>query len=561
MKSNNLQKKCGVTTPHLRKIGKGMLYPCQSTDTLNLLPKFQGIGNTLFKGFVPRFVKYSSIEQILQKMDIKEDFNCDNAFRYIHRKLENGDIYFVSNTKSSPETGICTFRAKGNVVFLNPMDGKKYQAEILKQTDETTTVKIPLESDGSVFVLFTDEPALSDKKSPVLPFKMKSILQVDSKWTVNFDKKWGGPEEVVFDSLKDWTLSDNLGLKYYSGKAIYKTTVALNSHQIKGKTYIDLGDVEVMARIKINGKELGVVWHNPYRIETTGCWHKGKNTIEVEVVNLWINRMIGDQSLPVDKRFTWSSWTPFQKTDKLLASGLLGPVTIQAIDNKAYVSKPIITVNKTQIIKPDSAQLSITCSTENSEIHYTLDGSPPTENSPVYNSCLTIRDCSSVTAKAFKRNFISSDAANVFIDGYDPKVNGLNYEYFEGEWNKIPDFDKLTPLRKGKSTGFDIVAIKGREDHFGIKFQGAISIPTSGNYTFYLLSDDGSKLYIDGKLIIDNDGFHGEKENSEIIMLSKGKHTIRIDYFDNINSEALKLNYSFNNIKKREIPLRWLSFE
>ena len=317
-----------------KKIGKGTLYPCKSTDTLNLLPKNQSNGITLYKGFVPPYVGYATIEKVLKDLSVKEDFHCDKVFRYNHRKLENGDIYFVSNTNKTSEEGICTFRAKGNVIFMNPIDGKEYQAEVIKKTNETTTVKVPLEGYGSIFILFKNDVKSIHKSLPVLPFKMNLIRNVNSKWTVNFDKKWGGPEEIVFDSLKDWSQHDSLGIKYYSGKANYKTTIQLNSKQIQGRTFIDLGDVEVMARIKINGKDLGVAWCPPYRVETTGFWKEGENKLEVEVVNQWVNRMIGDQSLPVEKRFTWSSWMPYKKTDKLVTSGLIGPVTIQTIDEK-----------------------------------------------------------------------------------------------------------------------------------------------------------------------------------------------------------------------------------
>jgi hypothetical protein len=317
-----------------KRIGKGMLYPCTASDTLNLLPKSQSNGRDIYKGFIPPFVNYSSIVKVLKGLNIDEDFICDNAFRYIHRRLENGDLYFVSNTRSSSETGICTFRAKGNVSLLNPMDGKEYQAEVVRRSGETTTIVIPLESDGSVFVLFKEAGSSFHKNLPILASKMKTVLKINSKWKVNFDGKWGGPEEVVFDSLKDWSVSDDPGIRYYSGKAAYRTNIELNSRQIKGRTFIDLGNVQVMARVIINGKDLGVVWHFPYRMEISGILHEGKNTLKIEVANLWINRMIGDQSLPVEKRFTWSAWTPYKKTDNLVPSGLLGPVTIQTVETK-----------------------------------------------------------------------------------------------------------------------------------------------------------------------------------------------------------------------------------
>jgi len=557
---SNLARKMWGNDSLPKKIGKGMLFPCTATDTLNVSPKYQSNGNAVFKGFIPPFVNYSSIEKVLKSLNIKEDFLCDNAYRYVHRKLDRGDVYFVSNTLHTAETGICTFRANGNVSLLNPIDGKEYQAEVVGRTGETTSVKIPLEGNGSVFILFKKEPLSFQNKLPIFPFDMETILNVNSRWTVHFNEKWGGPQEIVLDSLKDWSLFEQLGIKYYSGKALYKTTIVLNKNQIQGRTFLDLGDVQVMARIKINGKDLGVVWHCPYRVESTEYWNEGENTLEIEVVNQWINRMIGDQFLPIDRRYTWSTWNPFQKTDELVASGLIGPVTIQNIDKKPHVSKPILSIDKTLIVKPDTAKLSISCSTEGAEIHYTLDGTPPTPHSPKYNSPLTIRNYSNIVAKAYKRNVEDSEEARRMIDCYDPKVNGLNYEYFEGEWRNMPNFDDLVPIKKGHSNGLEIQAIKLREDHFGIKFQGSMFIQTSGIYTFYLLSDDGSKLYIDGKQIIDNDGCHGDFEKSGNVELAEGNHIIRVDYFENINGESLKLFYGLKDAKS-DFPLRLLSFE
>jgi hypothetical protein len=116
-------------------------------------------------------------------------------------------------------------------------------------------------------------------------------------------------------------------------------------------------------------------------------------------------------------------------------------------------------------------------------------------------------------------------------------------------------------LKNGKTVSLDPSALKSGEDHFAISFTGFINLPEAGDYTFYLLSDDGSRLYIDGKQVIENDGCHGETEKSGSITLTKGKHAIRIAYFENINGEALRLKYSFNNLHPKEIPLRWLAYE
>jgi hypothetical protein len=91
---------------------------------------------------------------------------------------------------------------------------------------------------------------------------------------------------------------------------------------------LELGDVRVMARVNVNGRNCGVAWRSPYRVEITGAVCAGENALEIQVANLWPNRMIGDATLPEGKRFTWSSWKPFTKDMPLLKSGLLGPVRL-----------------------------------------------------------------------------------------------------------------------------------------------------------------------------------------------------------------------------------------
>jgi hypothetical protein len=155
----------------------------------------------------------------------------------------------------------------------------------------------------------------------------------------------------------------------------------------------------------------------------------------------------------------------------------------------------------------------------------------------------------------------ASEISWLEVEASDPKINGLNYEYFEGLWNMIPDFSTLAPLKKGKTTSLDPSSLKSAEDHFAINFSGSITIPEVGDYTFYLLSDDGSRLYIDNKQIVENDGCHGEAEKSGSVALTTGKHPIRVAYFENINGEALRLKYSFKNSLPKDIPVRWLTFD
>jgi hypothetical protein len=152
-------------------------------------------------------------------------------------------------------------------------------------------------------------------------------------WDVRFPPKWGAPEQIVLDHLISFSDSTNPGVKYFSGTATYTKTFnwepTANIGKQKTETWLDLGEVQVMARVKLNGRDLGIFWKPPMRVNVTGVLKPGRNVLEIRVANLWPNRMIGDAALPAAERFTWSSYEPFNQDTPLLKSGLLGPVTIQ----------------------------------------------------------------------------------------------------------------------------------------------------------------------------------------------------------------------------------------
>jgi hypothetical protein len=153
---------------------------------------------------------------------------------------------------------------------------------------------------------------------------------IDAPWEVSFDPKWGGPEKVAFAQLDDWSKRPEPGIKFYSGKAVYKTTFDCAADFTKSRCYLALGTVKNMAAIKLNGRDLGVAWCDPWRVEIpNGVLLEHGNKLEVTVANLWINRLIGDSQLPQDKRLTWTTYNPFHPDSPLQESGLLGPVTVQ----------------------------------------------------------------------------------------------------------------------------------------------------------------------------------------------------------------------------------------
>jgi Glycosyl hydrolases family 2, sugar binding domain len=178
--------------------------------------------------------------------------------------------------------------------------------------------------------------------------------EITGPWEVSFDPKWGGPGKVVFEKLEDWSKHPEAGIKHYSGTATYRKTFPCQVPDSKSKIQLDLGKVAVMARVKFNGRDLGILWKPPYRVDITPFVKAGDNELEIQVVNLWPNRMIGDDLLPEDSernpdgatlkqwpqwlldgrssptgRFTFSTWRLWSKQDKLIASGLIGPVTLR----------------------------------------------------------------------------------------------------------------------------------------------------------------------------------------------------------------------------------------
>ena len=156
-------------------------------------------------------------------------------------------------------------------------------------------------------------------------------VEIGEPWELSFPPKWGAPEKVTLPALISWSDSTQEGVKHFSGTAIYRNVFQISSEQLTthpAKIFLDLGEVKVMARVKVNGQDCGVAWRQPFRVEVTDAVRSGENRLEIQVANLWPNRMIGDASLAQTNRFTWSSWEPFKSDTPLLPSGLLGPVRL-----------------------------------------------------------------------------------------------------------------------------------------------------------------------------------------------------------------------------------------
>jgi len=187
-----------------------------------------------------------------------------------------------------------------------------------------------LPANGSVFVLFR-KPAQADSGhgQPNDP-DWKPVHTVDGPWTVRFDPQWGPKEPVPFPQLISWTEHPDSEVKYYSGAATYRGRFHLSGNG-QGRVRLDLGQLRNLAEVRLNGKDLGVLWTTPFAVDVTEAIQPGANDLEITVVNLWPNRLIGDQLLPLEKRRTRTNITKFEdkKNQELLPSGLFGPVTLQ----------------------------------------------------------------------------------------------------------------------------------------------------------------------------------------------------------------------------------------
>lgn len=170
----------------------------------------------------------------------------------------------------------------------------------------------------------------SGKKLSATVSHLPAPLTVDGAWQLSFPPKLGAPSTADFDHLMSWTESTNDGVKYFSGSATYEKEIEIPAEYIGPgrRLLLDLGAVKNLAEITLNGKSLGVLWKEPFRVDITEAAKVGMNQLEIRVTNLWPNRMIGDQKLPENERITWASVKPYNANSPLLPSGLLGPVRV-----------------------------------------------------------------------------------------------------------------------------------------------------------------------------------------------------------------------------------------
>jgi hypothetical protein len=209
----------------------------------------------------------------------------------------------------------------------DPVTGEQRALPEFAERAGRTSVPLRFEPHQSFFVVFRQ--AASGRPAPGPNFaESRPVQEINGPWEVAFEPNRGAPERVRFETLTDWSKDSRPGVKHFSGVATYRTQFDWTPRH--SRLFLELGQVQVMAAVRLNGRDLGPVWTAPWRVEVTEALKPGPNLLEIRVANLWPNRLIGDAALPPDQRIVWTTWNPFKKDSPLLPSGLLGPVRLAA---------------------------------------------------------------------------------------------------------------------------------------------------------------------------------------------------------------------------------------
>jgi hypothetical protein len=271
-------------------------------------------------------------------------------FDWIHRRDGDTEIYFLSNQTAAAAAAEVVFRTRGKQPELwDAVTADIRQLPQWREENGRTVVPLVFAPRGSWFVVFRSEVKPGGSNSAKNFPEWKSVADIAGSWDVSFNPAWGGPERVTFERLQDWTGRPEPSIRYYSGTAVYRKQFSVPDGLLGRRLFLDLGAVKNVAHVKLNGRELGVAWTAPWRVDISEAIRQGTNDLEIEVANLWPNRLIGDATLPQEKRLTVTNVRTYDtmasgtygckicaarkksgQPAQLLPSGLLGPVTVQA---------------------------------------------------------------------------------------------------------------------------------------------------------------------------------------------------------------------------------------
>lgn len=300
-----------------------------------------------------------SANEALERLNLPPDFQSQPRLSWIHRQDQTDDrhceIYFIATDASTTQRYKCQFRVAGKAATLwNPLTAQVTPLLLNTNARGLSEAEITLEPQGSVFVVFatSTHAGLTDVSPAQKTNEDAGCYELTTPWQLRFPANSGAPAKVAMPQLISWHEHQLSSIQHFSGTAEYHNHFVLPAQF--SRCQLDLGEVEVMARVYVNGKDLGILWRKPFTIDVTAAAQPGNNALRIDVVNLWVNRLIGDAAMPDDSRaerdergrlVRWPQWLvdgkssptgrrsfvtfPLWKANEpLQRSGLLGPVRV-----------------------------------------------------------------------------------------------------------------------------------------------------------------------------------------------------------------------------------------
>ena len=280
---------------------------------------------------------YMKLDLAMEQLGILPDFKTDTEqpVLWIHRSMPGKDIYFITNQSDEKISFEAFFRVTGMQPELwDATTGTTRALPDFSETENHTKIPLQLEPAESGFIVFS-KGELKNKNEQFQNYEPTRILStIQGKWDVQFKNEITGiDKKMQMDTLMDWIQSKDNDIKYFSGSAKYRNSFNLEEKPTTNKIFLDIGKADVLANIKINGTEVGGLWTAPWRIEVTDYLIEGKNELEIEVTNLWVNQLIEDSGRSEEEKKTWTlAKRNYERESSLQPSGLKGPVKLLSFD-------------------------------------------------------------------------------------------------------------------------------------------------------------------------------------------------------------------------------------
>ena len=273
------------------------------------------------------------MEEVLKDLGIEPDFTyakggSDARMKYVHRSLGNQDIYWVNTEDKASAVKEVSFRISGmEPEVWDPVSGETSPVTYAMENGRTK-VTLPMEPEDALFVVFMNK---AKNEAYTVPEIAENVLTtLTGPWMLKFQEERGAPDEAIFEDLSPWNTNEDPGIRYFSGTASYSREVEVPEDWISAdkELWLDLGEVKNLAEVFVNGESQGIVWKKPFRVDLSGALKAGTNQLSLQVTNLWVNRLIGDQQPGVTNPISYTTQAFYRADSPLLPSGLLGPVEL-----------------------------------------------------------------------------------------------------------------------------------------------------------------------------------------------------------------------------------------